>query len=113
MDRNKRKLKRIKLVCALPVFDRDHGEQLGMLENITTEGLGLRGPNFIKTGSTFRVTLQLPSEIEHRAEVDIDVCCVWSAESGTPGLYDAGFCFLNPSCETSDIIEELIRDFQR
>jgi len=113
MDEGRRKLRRFRLVCSLPVIDRDSGEQIGMLEDITVEGLRLKGPNLLQTGRTFHVTLQLPVEIERRTGIELNAHCVWSSESGTPGLYEAGFSFVNPSWEATEIIDKLIVSFKR
>jgi len=113
MDQGKRKLRRIRLVCSLPVTDRDTGEQLGFLEDITVEGMRVKGPSFLETGRIVHASLQLPEEIECRTEVELDARCAWSAQSDTPGLYDAGFMFIDTPWEATEIIDTLIRKFQR
>ena len=113
METAKRKLKRVRLVCSLDICEGQGGQLLGRVEDLTAEGMRIRGPIFLETSSIGPVRLRLPSEIEGRTELDFDVECMWSCESDVPDLFDSGLRLYEPLPDVVEVIETLIRRFQR
>lgn len=113
MEQGKRKLKRIRLICSLEVFDRVSGERLGLVEDITVEGMRVKGPSLLETNRMIPVRLQLPSEIEGRLDVGLDARCTWARPSDTPGLFEVGLQFVDAPSDAIEILDMLIRRFQR
>ncbi len=109
--REKRRLKRKQLIYYLNVFDRNSGERVGQLVNITTEGLMLTSEAPVKTNTVFQLRLVLPEEIKGREQITFDARSMWCTKSVNPEFYDIGFQLVNISQEAAQIIESLIFGF--
>lgn len=108
-----RKLKRIELIAALDVFDTSREERLGVLIDITTEGLGVKVRERPVLGETYGLRVRLPTVIQGVEAVDVQAKCAWCAETDNPALFRCGFQFLEILPDTIEVIEELIRRFKK
>jgi len=113
MTNAKRKLKRVRLICSPEVYDALDGRLLGLLDDISVEGISLRGPIFMQTNAVRRVRVRLPCEIEGRTEIETDAECMWACKSDLPDLFDSGMRFVDPLPDVVEVIEILLRRFQR
>lgn len=109
--REKRKLKRKQLIYYLNVFDRNTGERVGQLVNITTEGLMLTSETPVAGDTLFQLRMVLPEEIKGQEQITFDARSLWCAKSVNPEFYDIGFKLVNISQESAKVIESLIVGF--
>ncbi len=107
-----RKLKRRHLIYYLKVMDRDTGEILGFLVDITTQGIMIMSEQPIKTGRTFHLQLLIPSD-EDAAEkkyLRFDARSRWSERSINTDFYDTGLELININIEEFETIEKIIHE---
>jgi hypothetical protein len=107
----KRKEKRKNLIYYLPVYDRNSGEMLGQLVDITTSGLMLVCENPVQDGEYFEMRMDLPSEIEGKKEIEFNARSEWCKKDVNPKFFAAGFSFENISREQIRVIDSLIYEF--
>ena len=108
-----RRLKRYELIAFLAVWDRQSGECVGHLVNITAEGVGMTCPGPLDESKTYEFTVELPSQILGFDSIDVDADCSWMRKNEESELLLGGFLFLAPTVDVVEVIEELIRLYQR
>lgn len=106
-----RRLKRRHLLYCLRVVDRDTGEPVGSLVDITREGLMLIGPRPLDTGRVHRLRMDLPPAVVPGDRLDLDAEGVWSRRDHDPALHVTGFRLLDPTLESRHAIHLLIDDY--
>lgn len=89
-----RKIPRRHLFFYLRVFDRETGQQLGNLVDITAEGVMLVSEHPFELGNLYRLRMELPSEVFAQGRLDFDAECLWSGNGVNPSFYDSGFRLL-------------------
>jgi len=107
----RRKLQRRQLIYYLRVFDRDTGELLGHLVDITTEGVMLISEAPLQTGKVFHLKMRLPEQMSGSKEIAFDAVSKWSKKDINPDFYDTGFQFVDIRAENKEFIEDLIYEF--
>jgi len=108
---DKRIRKRRHLSCLLRVFDRNTGDAVGHLVDITTEGIRLLTDNPLKTGADYELNLDLSSIMNFEQRVVFDAHCIWQEQEFSSGSYNYGFKILKISKKGREIIEQLIEQF--
>jgi PilZ domain len=108
---DKRILERKHLIYYLQVVDRDTGELIGRLVDITAEGIMLLSEQPLPTGQVFQLRMLLPKEASEGDHLDFTAKSLWSARESNPDLYDTGFQFVGVTIENAKIIEDLISDY--
>ncbi|NOX87971.1 MAG: PilZ domain-containing protein [Calditrichaeota bacterium] len=106
-----RKLHRRHLIYYLRVFDRETGEVIGHLINITPEGIMVISENPLETNKTYKLKMDLPSDIFEKTEIEFDAESRWCKKDVNPEFYDTGFSILNLSYHDGRLIERLIDDY--
>jgi hypothetical protein len=91
MHHNKRQLKRIHLIYYLRIFDKDSGENVGHLVDITTQGIMMISEETIPSGKNFSLRMQLPATITGRDEIEFAAHCLWCKKDINPDFYVSGF----------------------
>ncbi len=121
---NRRGKERHHLVHFLRIFDRDTGEEIGNMVNITLEGLRLVGQAPIDKGASHRLRMDFPQEFigkEYadrleifmgRGHVEFDGTCKWCDVDINPELYAIGFQLQNISKDDKRVLEELIEFYR-
>ena len=105
---NQRKLRRRQLITSLPVHDLDSGALLGVVHDITTEGLCLRAPDAKEQERCYRLQVGLPEGWPGLNSVVVSARCAWCLASDVPGVFLAGFQFLDILPDGVDAIEQVI-----
>ena len=113
MRPNTRKLKRIRLVSYLDVYEGDEDRRVGQLLDITVEGLGIRAIVPYTQNRIYQLRVMLPTELQGVDAFTVDARCAWVGDAGVPGITLVGFQFVDISPATVEVIEELISRFQR
>lgn len=106
---DKRKLKRRHLIYYLRIFDKNSGEILGHLVDITSEGLMMISENSVETNKDFKLRMVLPLEILSRDELLFHATSVWCKKDVNPDFFATGFRIRDIPMEDIVIIERLIR----
>jgi hypothetical protein len=106
--KKERKLPRRHLIYYLRVFDRQSGEQVGSLVDITTEGLMLVSEKPLQPHKTYHLRMDLPTEVCGKERLDFDAVCMWSNNDINPLFYDNGFMLPDVNSQEALCIEDLI-----
>ncbi|MDY0038803.1 MAG: hypothetical protein RBS57_00710 [Desulforhabdus sp.] len=108
---DKRKLKRRHLIYYLRVFDRNSGELLGHLVDVTQEGVKLISENPIPVMQRFQLRMLLPAEIFGRNELNFEAESLWSYFDINPQFHDTGFRLIDVDTRDMLTIARLINEF--
>jgi len=108
---DKRKLKRRHLIYYLRVFDRNSGELLGHLVDVTQEGAKLISENPIPVMQRFQLRMLLPAEIFGRNELNFEAESLWSYFDINPQFHDTGFRLIDVDTRDMLTIARLINEF--
>ncbi len=106
-----RKVKRSHLIYYLRVFDRESGNLLGHLVNITPDGIMLVGESPVEAGRQFQLRMQLKSIMGGKNHIDFEAESLWSNNDINPDFFDSGFKLLKIDSSDQVIIQELINDY--
>lgn len=102
-----RSLERRDLIYYPRVLDRNTGQLLGHVANISPEGLMLIGERLIEPNTTFQLRMYLPVKIGGRRQLELEANSRWSGRNGNRTLFSAGFKLNNVAKDELDIIERL------
>ena len=107
---NKRDLKRHYLIYYLRVFNRENGEVLGHLVDITPKGVMIMRDSPIEVGSHYSLRLRWRNSAGKLQLADFEGVCRWCRPDVNPDFYGAGFVITPGNEEHVDAIMQLIRD---
>ena len=107
---NKRDLKRHYLIYYLRVFNRENGEVLGHLVDITTKGIMIMRDSPIEVGGNYSMRLRWRNSAGKLQLADFEGVCRWCRPDVNPDFYGAGFAITSATPEHIDAIRGLIRD---
>lgn len=108
---DRRRLKRRHLIYYLRVFDRQSGDLLGRLVDLTTEGIMLLSESPVPLGRTYSCRVVLPGQGADAREVTFDAHSVWCRKDVNPAFYAAGFTLEGPDPQAVETIEGLIAEY--
>ncbi|MCD8138999.1 MAG: PilZ domain-containing protein [Planctomycetaceae bacterium] len=108
--KNKRDLKRHYLIYYLRVFNRENGEVLGHLVDITTKGIMILRDSPIEAGRNYSLRLRWRNSQGRLQLADFEGDCRWCRPDINPDFYGAGFAITSASEEHVQAIQALIRD---
>jgi len=111
MPQIQRKLRRRHLIYYLRVFERDTGELLGHLVDLTPEGVLLMGERALEPGTSLTMTMDLPTEICGKPKLQFVGHCVWSRQDPNTGLHDSGFRLDDLPLPELNVMGVLIDDY--
>lgn len=107
---NKRNLKRHYLIYYLRVFNRDTGEVLGHLVDITTQGIMLMRDSPIEIGGFYSMRIRWRNSLGRLQLADFEGVCRWCRPDVNPDFYGAGFAITSATPEHIESIAKLIAD---
>lgn len=110
MSQSRRRLKRSHLLFYLKLVNRNTGDLVGHLVDITTEGIRLISENPIPTDTIFKLRMVLPAGFSASEHLDIDAKSLWCQRSENPDLFETGLQLICVTDELSKTIEDLIAD---
>jgi len=116
MDRNnsgnltgeQRKIKRRHLIYYLEAVDRDTGQPLGFLVDITTKGVMLMSETPIEIEKMFQMKILLKTDLSAKKYLNFDAKSKWCKKSVNSEIYDTGFELINADISDFKEIEEII-----
>lgn len=107
---NKRILKRHYLIYYLRVFNRENGEVLGHLVDITTKGIMIMRDSPIEVGVNYSLRIRWRNSSGKLQIADFDGVCRWCHPDVNPDFYGAGFAITVTNPEHVKAIAQLIQD---
>jgi Uncharacterized low-complexity proteins len=105
---NKRALQRIQVFPYLQVFDGLKHDSLGMLIDITTQGMRLDGDQPFAIGTVYILQVVLPDAIPQVRTLELEGRCRWCKNTGETNSFHAGFKFENIAKKNLVIIQKII-----
>ncbi len=105
-----RKLKRMRVMSFVKVFERETESTIGRVLDMTTMSMKLRGPEKLEPSTVHQFKMTLPRTVADTKEVSFDGHVVWSREADRPKSFDTGIELVNVTAEHTDLIERFIQD---
>ncbi len=90
------------------VFDVISGDQLGNLGDITTSGLMLISANAVEVPKTYKIRIELSSDVAGKGSLEILATSLWSRADIDPSRHNTGFKISKISTEDKAIIHRII-----
>jgi hypothetical protein len=91
MHSDNRRLKRVHLIYYLRIFDKNNGEHIGHLVDITTQGIMMVSEKKIPAEKDFFLMMQLPATVTGREEIEFTAHSLWCKKDINPDFYVSGF----------------------
>ncbi|MDA0577786.1 MAG: hypothetical protein O3B24_06780 [Verrucomicrobia bacterium] len=110
---SQRKLKRFQLITTLVALDPMGVKQVGVVVDLTVEGLGLSVMEALEVGRRYSMRVLLPDTLNGVDHFLVTGACRWCRRASNPDLYDVGMLLENVPPDITEIIEEVIRRFGR
>ncbi len=107
---NKRDLKRHYLIYYLRVFNRENGEVVGHLVDITPRGIMIMRDSPIEIGIHYCMRIRWRNNAGKLQLADFEGECRWCRPDVNPDFYGAGFAITASNPEHVAAIKELIDD---
>lgn len=108
---DKRILQRKESLFYLKVIDKNSGELIGRLVDITIDGFKLVSRDAIPLHQEFYLSLELPGTFEGEEEVVFKATSLHSKKDVNPEYTDTGFKFNDLPGENLEIISRLMKDY--
>ena len=104
---------RIPLIHHMRVTNRDSGESIGFLGNITMKGVLLFSEHSLQAqeGQTVPLCVLLPGPVMGATEICFDAKCVWCKDDSAHGLFAAGYQIAEITGENKELIAAAIVRF--
>lgn len=107
---NKRGMRRHYLIYYLRVFNRENGEVLGHLVDITPKGVMIIRDSPIEVGGTYSLRIRWRNSSGRLQLADFEGICRWCRPDVNPDFYGAGFAITSANQDHVEAIRDLIRD---
>jgi PilZ domain. len=92
--KDNRRFRRRSLLFELKVTEKNSGEALGRVANLTPDGLMLVNADRIVDNSLVTLRIELPEKIFGKDTIDCDAKCMWCRPVVNTKLFEAGFQLL-------------------
>ena len=109
--KEQRKIKRRYLLYYMRIYDAVTHQQIGNLVDITPKGFMIVGEHPVPDGQTFRLRMELTSEVAEKPFLEFSACSKWCKPDVTPSMYNSGFEILGLAHEDITIIQRIIEEF--
>lgn len=107
--KKERILPRRHLIYYLRVFDRDSGQLLGHVVDITIEGLMLVSDRPVETHRPYHLRMDLPANMFGREHLEFEAQALWCNNDVNPAFFDSGFRLKEMDRNGEKCIEDLIQ----
>ncbi len=108
---DRRLIRRRHLIFHLRVFDRDTGNKLGHVVDISPGGMMLVSEEIIPTGVDYKLTMQLPTDSGDTVEHHFEASSVWSSNDVNPQFFDTGFKVTQASKGHIETVKQLVENY--
>ena len=110
--KERRKHHRKDLAFFTRLFDRDTGQLLGHLANLTVEGAMIISDEPLETEKVYRLHMDLPDQGFGKAHLEFDAKSIYCQPDINPQFYNTGFQFVNISPRDVGIIESIVKEYK-
>jgi len=90
------------------LFDTNSGEHMGVLVNMTTEGMMLFSHAPISPDSVFQLEMRLPRPFHDAERIAFGAEALWCMRASENGHYWTGFRIIDIADETETLLAEMI-----
>ena len=101
---DQRKEQRTHLIYYLRVFDRQTRALFGHVVDISRNGMLITSDKPMSATAQYDLALEDVTTIDHLATIDMNAECRWCLEDDIGGLYDGGFCLIEPSDRLNSLL---------
>lgn len=96
----------------LPVMNRDTGELIGYLTDVTIEGGMIESGEALPEGAVFPLRIELDEPVNGNQVIDLEGRCVWNRKDRNAVFHYVGFEFTSVSTEARERIHELAERYR-
>jgi hypothetical protein len=108
----RRKLERKNLGFFTRLYDRETGELLGHLANLTGEGAMILCEAPLAVDKDYRLHMEISETRFTRGHLDFTARCIWCRpEDIAPNLYNAGFHFCQIAPADLEVVMQIIEQY--
>ncbi len=105
----RRKIERKNLAFFTRLFNRETGDLLGHLANLTAIGAMIICETPLESNRCYRIQMELPEPIAGREHLNFEAECLWCRpEQFSPQFHNAGFKFTQISPADLAVIDRII-----
>ena len=107
----RRKIQRKQTDQFFGVFDRETGDFIGKLIDLSTKGTMLQAVLSMDTGSIYEFKIDFPEPVAGKRSLSFDAECIWCRKStSSKENYDIGFEITDMELEEIETIQYLLND---
>jgi len=110
MGSEKRRSERFDVSSPLNVVDTISAESLGIIVNVSAEGMMVLGAKDIVEGAVYQVDVPIASADNRILKLAIE--CLWSAEADSGGKYWSGYQVIDISEDNRVVLDQLISELK-
>lgn len=88
--KERRQQERINSPFPLPVLDQMTGEQLGLLIDLSIDGLLIETDTLLEVESIYQLQVMLPETVDQSNNIEFSVKVVWAEARSQKGVFCAG-----------------------
>jgi PilZ domain len=107
----RRKYQRKYLIFFGRVFDRESGQLLGQMADITPGGAMIISGRPIEIGKVYHLHLDLPEDTFKEGHIDFEARSIWCQADIDPSLFNTGFELLDVTPKKAKIVEQIIQEY--
>lgn len=107
----KRRIKRRHLIYYLRVFERQSGDLVCHVMDVTPQGILAISDTPIEIGQVFEFMMDLPSRVEGKTRVNFNARSCWGARDDNPDFFNTGFEIVEIDWQGRKLIEHLINSY--
>lgn len=104
----KRSVTRMNAIDRYRITESNSDKDVGLATDISIEGMRLQGPESLEVDSTATFEMTVPLEDNTSDSLLFDARVVWSRESTTPGMYEAGIRLWSISPGDSNYLQQIV-----
>ena len=99
---------RSKATGKIPVINRSTGKQVGLLIDVSYDGMLVMTKEDLAENKVLELALALPDQIEDGGQLDLDAEVIWTKHSEHLGIINNGMRLRYLSTEASEKLKKLI-----
>ena len=109
MGNEKRRHERVQITSPLQVIDTISDEVLGLVVNLSLEGLMLLGEKLVVDGAVYQIKMPLAGE--GSPELSAGIECLWSSEADSETKNWSGYRIIDIDDDNRSLLTKVIEQF--
>ena len=110
-DSEHRRQKRWHLIYYLKVYDKNSGELIGHMADITTRGVMVINETPVEDNKAFTLSLELPENFGEDKFLEFEAESHWHDKDINPKYFANGFMITKITKKNMDILKEMIKRY--